>query len=106
MAEPLLLPSVLALRVQWDGVNTHSVGGNPMRKLLGALLLSLAIACTNNDRTSPGFGSVSGNYLLRTANGTAVPGVASLDASGSYEVLHGRIVLRSDMTFVDSLTDR
>ena len=77
-----------------------------MRKLLGALLLSFAVACNNNDNTSPGFGSVSGSYGLRTANGVNVPGVASQDASGVYEVLQGRIVLRSDMSFVDSLTDR
>jgi hypothetical protein len=77
-----------------------------MRKLVGALLLALAAACTNNDSTSPGFGSLSGDYTLRTANGVAVPGVATQDNTGIYEVLHGRIVLRSDMTFVDSLSDR
>jgi hypothetical protein len=77
-----------------------------MRKVLGALLLGLAAACTNYDSTSPGFGSLSGNYTLRTANGVAVPGIASQDASGVYEVLAGRIVLRSDMSFIDSLSDR
>jgi len=76
-----------------------------MRKLFGALLLVLAVAC-NNDSTSPGTGTLSGNYQLRTANGVAVPGIASQDASGVYEVLHGRIVLRSDFSFVDSLLDR
>jgi hypothetical protein len=76
-----------------------------MRKTFGALLLALAIAACNGDSTSP-TGTLSGNYLLRTANGTSVPGTASEDATGVYEVLHGRIVLRSDFSFVDSLQDR
>lgn len=75
-----------------------------MRKLLGALLLGFAVAC--NDTTSPGTAILSGSYLLRTANGVAVPGIASQDNSGIYEVLHGRIVLRNDFSFVDSLSDR
>ncbi len=75
-----------------------------MRKILGALLLALAAAC--NDSTSAPTGTLSGNYQLRTANGVTVPGIASQDASGVYEVLRGRIVLRSDFTFVDSLSDR
>jgi hypothetical protein len=74
-----------------------------MRKLLGALVLVLAAACNNDNTTSPGNGSVAGNYLLRTANGVSVPGIASQDTSGTYEVLHGRIVLRNDFSFVDSL---
>jgi len=77
-----------------------------MRRVLGALLLCLAVACSSSDSTSPGNGALSGNYTLRTANGVAVPGVASQDATGIYEVLHGRIVLRSDLTFVDSLNAR
>jgi len=76
-----------------------------MRKLLDALLLILAAAC-NTDSTSPRTGTLGGSYLLRSANGVLVPGIASQDASGVYEVLHGRIVLRSDMSFVDSLSDR
>ena len=75
-----------------------------MRKLLAALLLAVAAAC--NDSTSPGSATLSGSYLLRTANGVAVPGIASQEGSGVYEVLHGRIVLRSDFSFVDSLSDR
>src|SRR5438094_6641692 len=75
-----------------------------MRKLLGAPLLLFAAAC--KDTTSPGSATLSGSYLLRTANGVAVPAIASQDASGVYEVLHGRIVLRSDFSFVDSLQDR
>ena len=76
-----------------------------MRKLLGALLLASLAAC-NNDSTSPRYGVVAGDYLLSSANGIAVPGIASQDANGTYEVLHGRIVLRSDFSFVDSLSDR
>jgi hypothetical protein len=76
-----------------------------MRKLLGVLLLAFAAACSN-DSTSPGNGSVAGNYPLRTANGLAIPAIASQDATGTYEVLHGRIVLNSDFSFVDSLTAR
>src|SRR5438552_612165 len=76
----------------------------PMRKLLGALLLAVAAAC--NDSTGPGSGTLSGSYQLRTANGVVVPGIASQDVSGVYEVLRGRIVLRSDFSFVDSLSDR
>lgn len=75
-----------------------------MRKLLAALLLALVAAC--NDTTGPGSGSIAGNYLLRTANGISVPGVASQDASGTYEVLHGRIVLNRDLSYIDSLIDR
>jgi hypothetical protein len=77
-----------------------------MRKSIGVFLLALAIGACNNDSTSPPTGTLSGSYLLRTANGVSVPGVASQDASGLYEVLHGRIVLRNDFTFVDTLQDR
>ena len=77
-----------------------------MRKTFGALLLAFALAACNSDSTSPKTGTLTGSYLLRTANGTAVPGVASQDATGVYEVLHGRIVLQSDFSFVDSLQDR
>jgi hypothetical protein len=77
-----------------------------MRKLLGVLLLAFAAACNNDSTTGPGNGSVAGNYLLRTANGVAIPAIASQDASGTYEVLHGRIVLNSDFSFVDSLSSR
>jgi hypothetical protein len=76
-----------------------------MRKLLGALLLAVATACNDSTSTAP-TGTLAGNYQLRTANGIVVPGIASQDASGVYEVLHGRIVLRSDFSFVDSLSDR
>lgn len=76
-----------------------------MRKLLGALLLAFAVAC-NDSTTGPDNGNVAGDYLLTSANGVAVPAVASQDATGTYEVLHGRIVLRSDFSFVDSLSDR
>jgi hypothetical protein len=76
-----------------------------MRKSIGVFLLALAIgAC--NDSTSPPTGTLSGSYLLRTANGVGVPGIAIQDATGLYEVLHGRIVLRSDFSFVDTLQDR
>ena len=76
-----------------------------MRKTLGALVLALVVAACS-DSTSPKTGTLSGNYLLRTANGTSVPGIASQDATGVYEVLHGRIVLNADFSFVDSLQDR
>ena len=77
-----------------------------MRKSIGVFLLALAIGACNNDSTSPSTGTLSGSYLLRTANGVSVPGVASQDATGLYEVLHGRMVLRNDFSFVDSLQDR
>jgi hypothetical protein len=78
-----------------------------IRKLIGALLLCAAAACSNNDSTtSPATGTLSGNFALRTANGFAVPTVASQDATGLYEVLRGRVILRTDMSFVDSLTAR
>ena len=76
-----------------------------MRTSFGALLLALALAACS-DSTSPITGTLSGNYSLRTANGVSVPGIASQDATGVYEVLHGRIVLNSDFSFVDSLQDR
>lgn len=76
-----------------------------MRKTFGALLLAVALAACN-DSTSPKTGTLTGSYLLRTANGIEVPGIASQDATGVYEVLHGRIVLQSDFSFVDSLQDR
>jgi hypothetical protein len=76
-----------------------------MRKIFGALLLAFAAAC-NSDSTAAPTGTLSGNYQLRTANGVSVPGTASLDDTGLYEVLHGRIVLRSDFSFVDTLQDR
>src|SRR4029077_2383066 len=85
-------------------VYTHS-WGSPMRKTFGALLFAVALAACN-DSTSPKTGTLTGSYLLRTANGTSVPGIASQDATGVYEVLHGRIVLQSDFSFVDSLQDR
>ena len=77
-----------------------------MRKTFGALLLALAAVTACNDSTAPPSGTLSGNYLLRTANGVAVPGIASQDASGVWEILHGRIVLKSDLSFIDSLSDR
>lgn len=77
-----------------------------MRKLLGVLLIGLAAACTNNDSTGPGSGNVAGNYLLQSANGLSVPAVATQDSGGTYEVLHGRIILNSDFSFLDSLSDR
>lgn len=79
-----------------------------MRKVIGALLvLSVAAACSNNDSTTaPASGLVSGNFALRTANGTAVPTVATQDQTGVFEVLSGRIILRTDMSFTDSLTAR
>lgn len=77
-----------------------------MRKLLGALLLFGAAACSNNDSTSPGSTTITGDYLLRSANGVTVPTVATTDATGTFEVLSGRIILRSDMSFLDSLSSR
>jgi hypothetical protein len=77
-----------------------------MRKTFGALLLAFTLAACNGDSTSPKTGTLAGNYLLRTANGTAVPGVASQDATGLYEVLHGRVLLQSDFSFLDSLQTR
>jgi hypothetical protein len=97
--------SALALRVQKDWLINSLLGVTTMRKVLGALLLCCAAACNSSDSTDPGT-SVTGDYVLRSANGVNVPGVASQDASGTYEVLKGRIVLRSDLSFVDSLSDR
>ena len=78
-----------------------------MRNLIGVLLLCAAAACSNNDSTTaPAAGMVSGNFSLRTANGLAVPTVATQDASGVFEVLSGRIILRNDMSFIDSLSSR
>ena len=77
-----------------------------MRKLLCALLLASAAACNGSDSTDPGTGTLAGNYPLLTANGKTVPAVAIQDNSGTYEVLRGRVVLRSDNSFVDSLNFR
>jgi len=76
-----------------------------MRKLLAALLLASAAAC-NDSSTDPGSGILPGNYPLVSANGKNVPAVAIQDGSGTYEVLRGRIVLRDNSTFVDSLNFR
>ena len=85
----------------------HLFGGTVMRKLIGVLLLCAAAACSNGDSTTaPASGNVSGNFALRTANGAAVPTVATQDATGTFEVLSGRVILRSDMSFIDSLTAR
>jgi hypothetical protein len=75
-----------------------------MRKLTGALLLVLAAAC--NDSTGTGTGTLEGDYTLQTANAQAVPTIAVDDNSGRFEVLRGRIVLRTNNTFVDSLNYR
>jgi hypothetical protein len=77
-----------------------------MRTAFGALLLALAVVACNDSTSPPPTGTLSGSYLLRSANGASVPGVASQDATGTYEVLHGRIVLREDFSFVDTLSDR
>jgi len=78
-----------------------------MRNLIGVLLLCAAAACSNSDSTTaPATGAVSGNFALRTANGVAVPTVATQDATGTFEVLSGRVILRNDMSFIDSLTAR
>lgn len=77
-----------------------------MRKLTGGLLLALsALAVACNDSTSPS-GTLEGDYTLQTANAKSVPTVAIQDNTGTYEVLRGRIVLRTDNTFVDSLNYR
>lgn len=76
-----------------------------MTKTFGAILLALAVAACS-DSTSPKNGTLNGNYQLRSANGVSVPGIASQDATGVYEVLSGRIVLNSDFSFVDTLQSR
>lgn len=77
-----------------------------MRKIAGALLLVLAAACNGgDDGISPG-GTLAGNYVLQTANAKSVPTVAIDDGSGTFEVLRGRVVLRNDNTFVDTLIYR
>ena len=76
-----------------------------MRKLLAALLLAFVAAC-NESSTDPGSTTLDGDYPLVSANGKGVPTVAIQDNSGTYEVLRGRIVLRTNNTFVDSLNYR
>jgi hypothetical protein len=73
-----------------------------MRKLAGALLLAFAAAC-NSDSTSPADGTVVGNYVLQTANGKPVPTIAIQDDQGTFQVVRGRIVLRDNLSFVDTL---
>jgi hypothetical protein len=77
-----------------------------MRKLVGLLIVALTAACNSGDSTGPGNATLPGNYPLQTANAKAVPTVAIQDQSGTYEVLRGRVVLRADNTFVDSLLYR
>lgn len=78
-----------------------------MRKLLGALVLGLAAACNDSsDPIDPGTFTLPGDYPLQTANAKTVPTVAISDNSGTYEVLRGRVVLRTNNTFVDSLNYR
>ena len=76
-----------------------------MRKLIAALLLVSALAC-NDSSTDPGSATLAGDYPLVSANGKGVPAVAIQDNTGTYEVLRGRIVLRANNTFVDSLNYR
>jgi len=76
-----------------------------MGKRVAAMLVALVCAC-NSDSTSPGIGILPGNYVLQTANAKPVPALAIQDASGRYEVLRGNVILRDDLTFVDSLVDR
>lgn len=73
-----------------------------MRKIVVALLLASVAAC-NGDSTAPGTGTLAGDYLMQTANAKPVPTIAIQDQSGKYEVLHGRVVLRDNLSFVDSL---
>lgn len=74
-----------------------------MRKIAGALLLVLAAACNGGDDGISPDGTLPGNYVLQTANAKTVPAVAIQDGSGTFEVLRGRVVLRNDNSFVDTL---
>jgi hypothetical protein len=74
-----------------------------MRKLVGALLAVIVAACNSDGTTSPGNATLAGDYQLQTANGKAVPTIAIQDQTGTFEVLRGRIVLRGDLSFVDTL---
>lgn len=76
-----------------------------MRKVLAAALLGLLVACGGDKATGPN-ASVTGNYTLRTVNGTSVPVVVYQDATEKDELTGGNIVLNADKTWSGNLALR
>lgn len=75
-----------------------------MRRFLLALPL-VALAACGGDGIAPA-PTLAGDYMLSTANAKTVPAVAISDSLGTVEILRGRIILRDDLSFLDSLVYR
>lgn len=75
-----------------------------MRRLMLAALATLLVACGGDKATAPDV--VSGNYTLRTVNGTSLPATFYLDQAERDEFLDGSIALASDHSWSGSLSVR
>ena len=74
-----------------------------MRRLLTALVLTLALPLAGCDSTSPE-DTLEGIYNLQSINGAALPWLAVNEAAGKVEVIGGAITLLADGTFTDKMT--
>ncbi|HEY2377725.1 MAG TPA: hypothetical protein VGH98_17260 [Gemmatimonadaceae bacterium] len=75
-----------------------------MRRLIGTALLVMLAAC-GGDSTGPK-ADITGNYTLRTVNGSAVPAVVFQDASEKDELTGGNISLGANNTWTGLLSAR
>lgn len=77
-----------------------------MRRFLFLLLtLILPIAACGNEPTDPTQTAV-GTYTLVQFNGSNLPAVTSLDATGRVEAVSGTLTLRSDGSFAETINAR
>src|SRR4051794_37517703 len=77
-----------------------------MRKLLGSALLAVALVACGGDKATGPNASITGNYTLRTVNGTNVPAVVFQNAQEKDELTGGNINLNADHTWSGSLSAR
>jgi hypothetical protein len=73
-----------------------------MRKVIGALLLAMLVACGGDKATGPE--AIAGTYTLRTVNGASVPAVVFQDSQEKDELTGGSISLNADKTWSGTLT--
>lgn len=75
-----------------------------MRRLVLAALAVLLVGCGGDTATGPQ--TVSGNYTLRTVNGTTIPATFYQDEMEKDEFFDGNIALGADNSWTGSLSVR
>jgi hypothetical protein len=77
-----------------------------MRRLISIVMLGALVACGGGDKaTGPGE-SMSGDFTLRTLNGSNLPGLLFQDATGKLEVIAGNLNFNTDRTWSGAVTVR